>query len=817
MKKCQDYERLSLITWIQGGESISSQSPFLDIRSFALEEAPSSQESLENLVPPVRPFLSIYEAGEESGPINEKAEEYAAFLNKLYDEEFNEALYEQVSNAAELYETQFINGQMDSLGSSHMAEKALEVHFAPFIREAEGMIGTLAAQFGDRDISSLTENDVESSVNQYRPSRDLSPSFENFFGKIFSKIGGFVKKVATGAVDLAKKGISAIANLGLGPILNKLKGLIKPLIRKVLQMAINRLPANLQSIAIQLSERLPFLKELEENYDPESEDIAASSVAEIQQEFNCRVANLLFAPGKAELELEVAEAIAEAQVPTGNSLAQLDQARAQFMEALSQLKEGEDVTPHMERFVPALLPVLRLGIRIAGRERVVNFLAKFLSKLIQNFVSPSYRDALSQAIADTGLRLMTLEASPKDAADIARWSVTNLVEETVRRVAAQPDYMLDNPELLEAITLEAFEQAAAANLPPVLSGKTYLSRPDLIESRSLRGTWMPMPLQWPKKRYKKYSQVIRTTITPHRASTIITFGGLPLSEYLEEHLGIAPGENVEAEVHLYEATPETLLSEVARLEQNTPGLGSSDAYVRLHPLTPEAAGLLLGEPGLGREANARYLANPYTSKIGQRFYHLNIPKRRPLSIIDPKDKARMHRSTQLNLSMDFQNNQIRIYQYLSEKRAQEIAMKLRQQAHMGMVTMHLGRILKRGLHRALIGGFGLRVVHEAAVPEQWAGSLQRVPSVVLQILKLKLHEWVIRNLSDYVKNNATQFIAATEDSATGVTFIITVANPPGLAYLRQALRGKGFPLPSLKLSEGMPTVSIRIVPGYVYD
>jgi predicted DNA-binding transcriptional regulator len=789
----------------------------LDIRSFASEETPSSQESSENFAPSVRPFLSIYEMGEGGSPINEEAEEYAAFLNRLYDEEFNEALYEQVSDAAKLYETQLMNEYMDSLASSHMAEKALEVHFAPFVREAEGMIGTLAEQLGQRDISSLTENDIEALVNQYKPSGDLGPNFENFFGSIFKKIGGFVKKVATGAVDLAKKGISAIASLGLGPILNKLKGLIKPLIRKVLQMAINRLPAHLQPIAANLSERLPFLKEFEESYDSESEDMAASSVAEIQQEFDYRVANLLFAPGNAELELEVAEATAEAQAPAGDSLAELDQARVQFMEALSQLKEGEDVTPHMERFVPALLPALRFGIRIVGRERVVNFLAKFLGKLIQNFVSPQYRDALSQAIVDTGLRLMTLEASPRDAADIARCSITNLVEETVRTVAAQPDYMLDNPELLEAVTLEAFEQAAAANLPPILSDKTYLSRPDLIESRSLRGTWLSMPLQSRKKRYKKYSQVIRTTITPHKASTIITFGGLPLSEYLEEHLGIAPGENVEAEVHLYESTPETLLSEVTRLEQNTPGLGSSDAYVRLHPLTTEAAGLLLGEPGLGREAKARYLANPYTSKIGQRFYHLNIPNRRSLSAIGPKDRARMHRTTQLNLLMDFQNNQIRIYQYLSEKRAQEIAVKLRQQAHVGMITSQLGRILKRGLHRTLIGGFGLKIIHEAVVPEQWAGSLQRLPSVVPQILEHKLHEWVLKSLSEFIKNNAMQFIAATEDPANGVTLIITVANPPGFANIRQALKGRGMPLPSLKLAEGMPTVGIRVAPGYIYD
>ena len=67
------------------------------------------------------------------------------------------------------------------------------------------------------------------------------------------------------------------------------------------------------------------------------------------------------------------------------------------------------------------------------------------------------------------------------------------------------------------------------------------------------------------KRYKKFTRVIRTRITPHSAMTITTFGEAPLAQYLQEQLGLEPGEELEAHVHLYESLPGTLLGEVARL------------------------------------------------------------------------------------------------------------------------------------------------------------------------------------------------------------------------------------------------------------
>jgi len=779
---------------------MKNQAPFLDVKSFVMEEV--SRDILETAVPPNSPFLSLYESEEAGGLIDPETEKYVTFLNELYNEEFDEALFGLVNEAAAIYETRFMHEQGDPQTIGYQAERLLNQHFAPLVAEAEAMLGTLAAELSRRDPNSLTENEIETIVERYQPSIALTPSFEDFLGKIKNA----VKKVA-----------GAAAKLGLGPILNKLKALIQPLLKRVIQTAIGKLPIPLQPIARKLAERLPFLKELEESYEHVSDNAEACEVAQIQYEFNQHVANLLFAHTEVEQDLEVAQVLTEQQVPNTYPLAELDRARDQFVENLRGLKQGENPTPHVENFLPAILPALRIGIRLIGRKKVVDFLAKFLAKLIQKFVGPQYAPALSQAMVDVGLRLIQLETTAEDESRAAASAVTATVEETVRRVAALPDYILDDQELLEGFALEAFEQAAAANLPPVLPEDTYRKRPDLGEARNLRGAWVTMP-RGRRKRFKKFSRKIPTSITPQKVSDIETFEGISLKEFLEDELGVAPGEEVEAVVHLYESIPGTHLPDISRLDENTPGLGTQGGYGQLHPLTREAAGLLLGEPELGREVDHRYLADPHTNTVGQRFYYLEIEGKKPLMAPGPAGRSNVRRPTRVRLALDFPKNEIRVFLFLSEIRAQEIAVKLRQHAHKGAVAAHLQGFVERGLRRALTGGFGrLKIVHEAVTPDQSSGALQRLPSLVPQVLLGHLKEWVLKGLSDHLKQRPEEFIKAAEDTADGVTLLFTVGNPPGFPQLRQALKGKGFSIASLKMSDGTPTVKIKITPGYAHE
>jgi hypothetical protein len=788
----------------------NTQSPFVDVKSFTAEEEmpPAEQPAFsQNLTSASTPFVSIYELEEEGGLVDPRAEEYVAFLSELYDEEFDESVFELVNEAAALYEEYLTRSFEDEFTRDLGAVRFLEGHSEPLAGELERMLGALAERFGQTQGSALNESELEDFFDQYRPGIELSPSFENFFGKIWKG----VKKVA-------KKAASVAGNLALGPIFSKLKALLRPLLKQVLRRAIGRLPATLQPVAQKLAERLGLLKELEEDVR-DFEDISTTGVSPIQHQFNQQVADLLFATSEAQQDLEVSRAVMESQAPLDNPLAELDRARDEFISELGRLKEGEDPTPLLENFIPALLPALKVGLKLAGRKRVVNFLAQFLAKLIIRFVGPQYAPALSRAIVDAGLKLIGLEVTPQDEAQAAGTAVAATVEDTVRRVAALPEYILDNQELLEAFTLEAFEQAAAANLPPVLSEEAYQKRPELREAKFVRGTWVSLPLRG-KKRYKKFGRILRARIAPQKAQSVESFGGVSLVDFMEEQLGMSPGSDVEAEVHLYESIPGTLLPELTRLETNTPGLGDNTeaAYGQLHPLTPEAAGMLLGEPGLGRPLNSPNLASRYATQPGQRFYYLSIPGAKPILPADIKRPGRMRRSSGVKVIFNFPTGQIRICMYLGEVRAQRMAIKLRQQAHLGKALTSLRALLERGMVYALRGGgYGrLKIIHETVAPEQaLGGALQRIPAAVLDNLRFRLQEWSLKGLADFLKQQPQQFIAATEAPADGVTLRVTLANPPGIELLRQALKGRTPSLTGLKSSGPVPgAVRIDIVAGY---
>lgn len=788
---------------------MKNQAPFLDVSSFITEEV--SRLPLETSVPPSSPFLSLYESEEGGGLVDPDTEEYVAFLNEFYDEEFHEALSTLVNEAAAIYETHFPHEQENPETVSYQAERLLDQHFAPLIAEAEAKLEALARDLSQRDPNMLTEDEIETIVDQYQPGVELTPNFEEFLGKLWKG----VKNVAKKAVGLAKKGVSFVAKLGLGPILNKLKALIKPLLKRVVQTAIDKLPSRLQPIARKLAEKVSFLNEFEESHSHVLNDTETCTACRIQHEFNQQVANLLFARSEVEQDLEVARVLTEHDGDSSYPLAELDRARGEFVENLRRLKEGEDPTPYVENFLPAILPVLRIGLRFIGRKRVVGFLANLLGKLIGKFVGPQHAGPLSQAIVDAGLKLLQLETTPEEASRAAAEAVAATVEDTVRRVNAAPDYVLDNQELLEGFALEAFEQAAAANLPPVLPGGTYVKRPDLVESRKHGGTWVMMP-RGRRRRYKKFSRRIPIRLMPHKVLNLEASDGISLGEFLEEQLGVEPGEEVDAFVHLYEAIPGTNLSDISRLEENTAGLDNGNG--QLHPLTIEAAELLLGEPGLGREIESEHASGRHAANAGQRFYHVQIPGKRVLTVPGQAGRSKKRGLTRVRLILDFPKNEIRIYLFLSEIRAQEIAVKLRQHTHLGMVVARLGHIAERGLRKAFAHGFGrLKIIHESVTPDQWATAFRRVPSVVPETFLGRLQEWVLKGLTAHLKQHGEKFIKAAEDTADGVTIMITLGNPPGFPQLRQALKGKGFSLTSLKMAGSEPAVNFKITPGYNHE
>lgn len=805
--------------------------PFIEMQSFVREE--SEVFASETPTPALgSPFVSVYELEGHTEFVDPEQEAYSTLAQELYDEEFDEALFELMIEARGLHEEHMVSSAQSVEG-----ERLLSQHFNQLIREAEATVAAFEREFGSRQVSSLTEGELDAFAERYTPATTVSPEFEDFLGKWKKKL-----------VRLAKKAGKFALTMGLGPVLNKIKSLVKPLLNKVLQMAIGKLPESVRPAARQLADRLfnrrpkgaansmrpdasgaadaaadssaptgPVAPE-----DPGSgvQAPAGSNITEIQQEFDQQLANLFLASDEVDLELEVARVRSEERQPTVPVYSDLDQARERFINELQQLKEGEDPAPIIQNFLPAVLPALSLGVRLAGRGRVVGFLANLLAKVIAKLIGPQAAPALSRAIVDVGLRMLSLEVSSQDEARAAASSVAATVEETVRRVSSLPEYVLDNQELLEGFALEAFEQSAAANLPPILSEAVYRERSDLLESQNANTCWIMLPLNR-RKRYKKCGRTFKVRISPYMADEIESFEG-PLADYLQDQLGVEEGEEVEAEVNLYETLPGTTLPDIAREESETPGIGAarSRSTAQFHPLTPKAASLLLGAPRMGR--NLLWGTNHRNVGVGQRLYRVSIAGKRLLAAPGPDGKPRARRLGGLRVTLDCSKDEIRVCIFLSEVKAQRLAVRLRRQSHLGTVAAVFQRYIGRRLPPILQGDrpARIRIVQVGLAPDEALGTaLKRLPSAATTALTTKVQEFLVSAFAEFAKDQSRQILAAAEDTADGITLKFTIARPPGLTQVGQALvrNGRTAGVVDAIRRGNKPEVRVEVAPGYKCD
>ena len=800
------------------------------------EQAEATSDFPEDSTESESPFPSIYELEnplDRPGIIAPERESYVAFLNELYDQEFDDAILDLADEAAELYHEQFESEFGEPVSQKREAEFLLEAHFEPVTYELEAFIEGLANELDQADLEQANIADIESLIDQYAPVfeggllKRIGRRVKNRAKRAVRKIKSKVKRVAKKVVRGVKKGVKAVGKgirkVGkfvkkkLRGVLGRLKKFVKPLLKRVLKFALNRIPSQYRQLAKGLAKRL-FGKEVEEFESFELEEETTQNISAIQNEFDEQVANLLFAEAEADMDESVASyAVAAKQPMTEDTVDSLDQARVNFVQQISALEEDEDPTPAVENFVPAIMAALKLGLRLIGRQKVVRFLAKLLAKLIRKFVGKKYAPLLSQAIVDVGLRLIGLEVTPEDEANAAGAAVAATVEETVRQVAALPDYVLDSEALLQGFVLEAFEKAAAANLPPVLPEASYERRPDLRESSRIRGTWLMHPLRDRRKRYKKFSRIPEVTLTPEITRTVKTFCSVPLAVFLRDRLGLRLGRALKARIHLYEAIPGTRLSQIGQGEAHVPGLKMSAARSQLHPLTPAAAGMLLGEAGLGREVSHKYLDHQPITAIGQRFYYLEIPGAHLKMMPTEDGEAIARRASDLNVTFDFPANQLRSCLFLSEADAQAVAVRLRRSAPMGTVMALLHTVLEPKLKTALSGQFAghVKIIHGAVTPEYARGpALKLLPQSVNERLTRQVIDWLGLFLSHYLKQHSRNVVAATEDFADGITLKVRLNHPPGLATLSKALRGEPISLYGFHFSDGMPEANVQVVAGY---
>lgn len=832
------------------GPEYDLESPFLDrYEPENKEESRNGKNGASSVWQQLEtPFVSQMETESFEGE-NPQARLYTKLLAELHDEELDEVISELVQEASSVYEERISQEFGDSVLQRKAAEEVVRDYLEPLAHETHDLLETIGQGLTDRDIVSASEDQLEEWFEQYEPNRsDLSPAFEDFLKGVWRK----VKKVAKGVSQVAKKGLKVAATIATGgvtAILGKIKQLIRPLLNRVLRFAIGKLPPFLQPAAGQLAKRLLGVGEtVGEAYEEQQAEPIGAETDNIQRELDVQIANSLTAENMEESETALAEYGASPLDAGENELDTLQDARARFVTRISQLQEGEDAKPALEEFIPAILPALRIGVKMIGRHRVVNFLAGLMSKLIDRFVGNNLSGPLSQAIVDTGLRLISLEATEEAVTRTAGNAVASTVEETVERLSLLPESVYEDFELLEAYALEAFEQVAAANFP------AEMIKPELREA-TVNGTWVSMPISSTRKFYKKYTIVFDKIVTPQITARIKTFGGLPLATFLRDQLNLDPAKEYKAKVHIYESIPGTWLSRISAMEGNVRGLGSphAAAWSQIHPLTSQAAASLFGEPGLGRDVPDRFLQDRNLIEVGQRFYFLEIEGVH--AVIQPRQRLR--RSSRVYVKIDCPGNKIKVALFLSERDAQSVSSKLRQNSPWSAILRGFSSLLN-SVQRNFNLKRNVRIVHESVVVEDYAGVLSAVargagriaaralgglkgvtraaggavggalgravsaggtlarkllPQAIASVIAEKIIEWSLKKISEYLRERKQEFIRATESPADGVTILITFANPGLLPVVCRALRGEQITLTPSLIPRGIPNALVKVYPG----
>ncbi len=800
------------------------------------------------------PFSRTYESISSGKGLTPAGEAYLNFVAELDDPDFQETLYELAHEVEDTWRNKISDEVAMGVNYMPFVRQQASEYFAPLMRETDLMINEVAKHFSGNDFASYSDADLEVYFNSLTfDHAHLTPVQEEFLGKVFNKVKNVVKK----GVSLAKKGISAVGKLlPINLVLDKLKALIRPLLDKVLKTAIGKLPKNLQGHAQALAKKFLNLETSDDDLQATNSD--PSGMQGIQSEFDHYVAQLLFAPGEAEasslvMDYEAGHDQTDPDMAYENGSAPgitYQAARQRFIQGLKNLPEGASPAPVIEEFLPAaiiaLQPIIKMGISIIGRQKVINFLADLLAKLVSKYVPAEVAKPLAASIIDIGMSVIGFEVKDTDTNQLAYEAIANTIEDTVLHMGQVAESDLQDPEALTLHLLEAFETAAAQNFPP-----QYIK--EALRKSTQRATWIGMPRTTPAPLYKKFSHIYEVSIDPQAAATVSTFRGLPLANFLRDKYGLDTSKTIRAKVHLYEIRKDGSLSTIQKQEK-LPGLNARQpkGWVQLLPLTKQAASLLIKEPGLGVDLDLNKLSNRFRVEPGQRFYFLEIndaPLRLPIveNLTHKHVTTSRHqpspvvanRSADIQGVINFTRSEIRLNYFFSEEDARQVVEKMGRNDVLG-AAMTIRQSVKSVLNGMLIKNIHhkVKIIHEALPamyleqyddPQEHFLPLAAIGRMAGKQVISKLVELLIERVSTaaynavvgYFKARAVEFKDAQAHPQDGVTIQLTWNQVPGMSSIRaviNAVKGKvsigditTIGIPSL------PTPIVKSVAGKQFD
>jgi hypothetical protein len=308
----------------------------------------------------------------------------------------------------------------------------------------------------------------------------------------------------------------------------------------------------------------------------------------------------------------------------------------------------------------------------------------------------------------------------------------------------------------------------------------------------------------PHYRYRRYSRVFILPVTRQVARAVPWTDGGTLETYLLDR-GVRSWP-APAEIRVYETLPGAELGHLAQGEAaETPSGPMSERAQEFQPLTPEIAGLLVGEPGLGRRISLaarraghhpafRYPAFRGGHPISPAVHHRPVPGRRyvhvrpvagPAGLRPPVRRPR--RRVGFAIVLSGSSPQVRVRLRLSERQGQELAAKLAPTASGKPDPAAALTMLKEIYAATLPGRIVNRLMQRGLEPDatKAAAVADRVISGVTSVLSTALQE------------RPHLIASAVQDPADGITITIT-------------FRG----VTKESLGNPLPTGTVEVTPGW---
>jgi hypothetical protein len=721
------------------GSAAKAESPFLG-GGYLAEMSTAAQFSDA----PAAGLVSPFAGSVVGGGVSEYEDEFEQLYNELEDESFEDAVAALVDEAAAL--------QLSSPWAE--AESGVNHLHAWGVRvtdDAHRLLEHIENTFADRTIESITEAEIDLVAAQFGGDAG-SPATEQLFGGLGKKLKAGLKAAASVAGRLA----------GLGPVAAVLKKLVGPLVQRVVNTVLNRLPPALQGPARTLASRIGGQ--------------TAATATELSGDFDRQFAEALTAPNAADVDRVLATAEEAASTPTDDPIGALGVARARLVEDLRTATTGEAPVVQIEQFIPAVMaamPLIRTAVKLIGRDRIKGMLATPVAAFISPYIGSQAAGQLAPHIADAGMKLLQLEH--EDAATLGLEALVTTVEETVRQVLSLPDESLADDLRVGAEVQEAFAEAAARYLP----ARVLRADLDEAESESEGGGWVMMPRSArPHFRYRAYTRPCRVLLSRPAARAILFEDDETLEDrLLDEGVTVWP---TEAEVRLYEAIPGTQLGHLSGAETD-PMATEWAPTAEFGELTPQASALLLHTPGLGRPGSGS-VAGPRAMRPGQRFFRV---------VTRGGSGRRRVRRIALRVDMSGAQPVLRVHLRIGERAAHTMAGQLAQQAHTQVIATL----------RALLGPAARRGIVVRLGRSRALNSPERVPEDRRKAMAETVAEAMLTAIAKQLPAAGATLASAAKDPATGISLTFAFTYPD-----RAALLG-GTP--------GEPTLTIR--PGYRND